>query len=120
MTLGSQISSLGLQMRAASLLLHMLDVFRKVCMTVGEDVIGNLHGVARILRILRERFAPDAIDCIFQDMAKFMYFRRTGQNLDTYLTEFGTLRKKAEARMFMGSGPPLMKLYPSYACRMPR
>ena len=101
-----QISPLGPQKRAASLLLHMTDVAREVRMTVGKDVIGNARGVAHTLRILRERSAPDAMDSIFQDMAKFTYFKRTGQNMDTYLMEFDMLRQKAEARMLMGSGSP--------------
>ena len=60
--------------RAADLFLHVSDVARKVCATAGKDAIDNNDGVQRILRILRERFAPDAIDSVFQDIAKFMYF----------------------------------------------
>ena len=79
--------------KAAHLLLHMSDVARKVCLSVGRDVIGNLDGAEQILKILRERFAPDAIDSIFQDMAKFMYFKRTGQNMDTYIMKFEMMRE---------------------------
>ena len=49
-------------------------------MTVGKDAIGNFGGAKQILEILRGRFALDAIDSIFQDMAKFTYFKLTGQN----------------------------------------
>ena len=88
---------MGHQKRAANLLLNMPDVARKVCMSVGKDVIGNVAGAAHILRILRERVASDAIDSIFQDMVKAM---------DTYPMEFDVLRRKAEARMLMRSGYP--------------
>ena len=62
--------------KAAHLLLHTSDVARKVCSSVGEDAIGNLGGAGRISKIPRDRFARDAIDSIFQGMAKFMYFKR--------------------------------------------
>ena len=91
---------------AARLLLHTSDVARKVCLSVGRDVIDNLDGAEQISRILRERFAPDAIDSIIQVVAKFTFFRRANQNTDAYITEFETLRGKAESRMAMGSGFP--------------
>ena len=84
----------------------MSDVAREVCLSVGRDVIDNLDGAEQISRSLRERFAPDAIDSIFQDMAKFMYSKRTDRTMGTYVMEFEMLRQKAEARMVMGSGPP--------------
>ncbi len=59
--------------KAAYLLSHMSDVARKDCLSVGRDVIEDLDGVERILKILRGRFAPGSIDSIFQDAAKFMY-----------------------------------------------
>ena len=58
------------------------------------------------MEISRERFAPDAFGSIFQDMAKFMNFKRTDQDMDTYLMEFDILRRKAEARMIKGGGFP--------------
>ena len=75
-------------------------------MSVDRDVIGNLNGAEQILRILRERFAPDAIDSIFQDMVTFVYFERAGQNMATYIMEFEMQREKAESRMLAGSGFP--------------
>ena len=99
--LWAQIPTTEPQKRAANLLLHMTDVAGRVCMSVGKDVIGNIDGVAHTPRILRERFAPDAIGSILQDVAKFTYLKRADQNADTYL-----LRQKAEARMLMCSGFP--------------
>ena len=75
-------------------------------MAIGKDVIGNIDCGEQILRIWRERFPPDAIDSIFPDMVKFMYLKRTGQKMDTYLIEFDTSRQKVEARMPRGSGFP--------------
>ena len=114
------------------LLLHMADVARKVCPTVGEDVVGNIDGAEQISNILRNRFAPAIIDCIFQDITKFFSLRRTTQDMDPYLLEeasesrsdilrqkaeasegrrlkdmeFDILRQKAEARVSIGTGFP--------------
>ena len=74
----NQISTLDPQKRAANLLLHVSDIARKVCVPVGKDSVGNADGVALILRISRGRFAPEAIDSIFQDMVKISHFKRTG------------------------------------------
>ena len=54
-------------------MLHMADVAREVCLTVGRGVVGNIDGAEQILNILRNRFAPDKVDCIFQDITKFLY-----------------------------------------------
>ena len=75
--LRKRISTVGPEKNAAHLLLQMADVARKVCLSVGQDVIDNLDGAEQILKISRERFAPGAIDPIPQDMVKFMYFKRT-------------------------------------------
>ena len=102
----NQICIVDPRKRAANLLSHMTDVERKVCTSVGKDSISNVDGVAQILRILRERFAPEAIDSVFKDVVKLLYLRRTDQRMDTYLPEFDMLQRKAEARMLMGSGFP--------------
>ena len=100
------ISPLPPDQKASHLLLHMSDVARKVCLTAGKDVVGNMDGVEAILKILRHRFAPDKIDCIFQDIYKFSNFKRATQDMDTYLLEFEMLRQRAEARFDMGAGFP--------------
>ena len=79
--------------------LEPADVARKVCFAVGKDVVGNNDGVEQILNISRNRFAPDKVGCIFQDIAKFLYFKRTTEDMDTFLLEFDISRQKAEARM---------------------
>ena len=75
-------------------------------MTPGKDHTANDDGVRRILRILRERFAPDAIDEIYQEVAKLVDAKRTDQTMGAFLKEFDVLREQAEARMAMGSAPP--------------
>ena len=77
-TLWNEIPTMGPDRRAANLLLHMSDVAREVCVAVGKDVVGNMHGAEQISKITRERFAPDAIDNIFHDMVKFMYVKCYG------------------------------------------
>ena len=85
---------------------RMTDIARKVRMTIGEDHIANDGGVRPILRILRRRFAPDAIDAMYHDAAEFMNFKRTDLTTDAYLIEIHVLRGTAEARKVMGSGVP--------------
>ena len=75
-------------------------------MSVGTDAIGNVDGAAHILRNLRERFAPDAIDSVFQAMLRFTYSGRADLTMGAYLMKFDMLRRKAEARMVTGSGFP--------------
>ena len=81
--LRNQIATLEPQKQAANLLPHLTDVPRKVRMSAGQDVISNVDGAAHILRISRERFAPDATGSVIQGMAKVMYFKRTDQTMDT-------------------------------------
>ena len=78
----NQIATLGPQTMAANLPLRTTGVARRVCMSVAKDAMGSVDGVAQISRILRERFAPDAIDSAQRDVAKFAYFKRTDQNMD--------------------------------------
>ena len=97
---------MGPEKKAARLSLRISDVAREVCMTAEKDVVGNLDVAEQILKISGERFAPDGSDIIFQDVVKFMYFRRANQEMDTYLLEFDVLRQKGETRMLMGAGFP--------------
>ena len=62
------ISPLPPGQKASRLLLHSRDVAREVCLTIGKDVVGNMDGVEAILKISRHRFAPDKVDCSFQDI----------------------------------------------------
>ena len=44
----NKISPLEPGKKASHLLLHMADVARKVCLTIGKDVVGNIDGVGQI------------------------------------------------------------------------
>ena len=114
----NKISPLEPAKTASHLLLHMADVARKVCLTIGKDVVGNIDGAEQILNILCNCFAPDKADCVFQDITKFLYFTRTTQDMHTYLLEFDILRQKAEARFLWGR-VPRANLHPRFACRTP-
>ena len=92
--LWKRVSTMDPEKGAAHLLLHTSDVPRKVCLSVGEDVVGNLDGVGQILKIWRGRFAPDAIDSIPQDVGGFLYFKRAEQDADAYMMGFEMLRRK--------------------------
>ena len=46
-----RISTLGPEKKAAHLLLHMYDVARMVCLSVGRNGFGNLDGAEQILNI---------------------------------------------------------------------
>ena len=68
--------------------------------------MGNNDGAEQILNISRNGFAPDKVDRIFQDVAKFPFCKRTTQDMDTFKLEFDISRQKAEARMSKGTGLP--------------
>ena len=67
-------------------------------MRAGKDVTGNFDGAEQISEISRERFAPDAIDNVPQDVAKFMFIKRSAQNMGAFLMEFDMMRQNAKAR----------------------
>ena len=73
-------------------------------MTIGNDHIANGDGVRNLLRIVRERLVPGAIDAIYQEVTKVSISKRTDQTADAYSMEFDVFREKAEARMVMGGG----------------
>ena len=102
--LRNQIPTVEPGKRAANLLLQMADIARRKCMAVGDAHITNARRAQRILIILRERFAPVALDAICQEVAKFMNFKRAGQPTDVHLMEFDVLRDKADGQMAMGNG----------------
>ena len=58
--LRQRVPAMELERKAAHLLLHKSDVTRKVCLSVGRDVLDNLDGAKQILRLFRELFAPGA------------------------------------------------------------
>ena len=49
--LRTQIATVDPPKRAASPLLHTAEIARRVCMSIGKDVSGNVAGVKQILRV---------------------------------------------------------------------
>ena len=67
----------------------------------------NADGATQILKILRERFAPDGFDFAFCTVrGRFSHLRRADQTIKVSLVEFDVLRNKAESIMQMGGGFP--------------
>ena len=75
----NRICPLGPQKHAANLFTHTTGVVRKVCMAAGRDVIDNNDGASHIFCILRERFAPDAIDSVFRILRDFCVSNRASR-----------------------------------------
>ena len=72
--LRNQISPIEPGKRAANLLLRVADFARKLCMSVGRDRIAHDDDAHHILRNLRGRQAPRAINAIYQEVVAFMNF----------------------------------------------
>ena len=92
--------------RASLLVLHMRPVPRQVCLAEGSDMLGHSDGVAKILNILRNYFAPEAVDGILQQGVRFMRFRRTDQSVGEYVAEYDLVRRKTESNLGMEAGCP--------------
>ena len=50
--------------------------------------------------------APEAIDFIYEDAARFPHFRRTAQTMGEFLSRCDWMRRKAESRVVIGGPPP--------------
>ena len=56
--------------RASVLILQMQPAPRQVCLAEGRGILGRSDGVTKILEILRNYFAPDAVDAIRQQVIR--------------------------------------------------
>ena len=92
--------------RARLLVLHMHPAPRQVCLAAGGDYLDNHDGVARILGVPHNYFAPDAVDANHQQVMRFMHFRRAGQSVEKSIAEFNLLRRKAGSKMETSAGFP--------------
>ena len=88
------------------LISHMRPAPRQVCLAEGSDILDHIDGVSKILIILRNYFAPEAVDAIQQQVMRFMRFRRADQSIEDYIMEFDLLRREAAPRMKIGAGFP--------------
>ena len=67
----NQISPIEPSKRAANLMLRMNFMARQVCMAIRKGCIEQDYGVHRLLRILRGRFAPEAVAALYRGVTKF-------------------------------------------------
>ena len=71
--------------RAAALILRVAAAARQVSLAAGGDFVANKDGAGRILSVLRGYFASDAVNSGYQELPRFLQFRRTGQLTDVFL-----------------------------------
>ena len=57
----------------------MDSVAQQVRMSAGDETISKFDGAAQISQILREHFAPNAVDAVFQ-VARCLHFEMTDQS----------------------------------------
>ena len=67
-------------------------VARAVCMAAGGDVIMDQEGLEKILAQLRDYFAPDDVDSLYQEVVRFLQFERTSQTMNEYPARSDLLR----------------------------
>ena len=51
-------------------------------MPTRDEIILKNDGAAQISSILREHFAPDAVDAVYQEVAPSLHSTRTEQSMD--------------------------------------
>ena len=69
---------------ASALILRMEGVTQQFCMSAGSELISSNDGADQILNILREVFAPDAVDAGLQEAVRLLQFERTDQTIDVF------------------------------------
>ena len=57
--------------RASVLILYMDSAAREVCAAAGRGVIMGREGAMKITVLLRDYFAPDAVESAYQEVARF-------------------------------------------------
>ena len=65
-------TNLGPSQRAASLTLRMNSAARPVCLSAGGDHLDTNGGTMHMLGTLKDYFAPEAVDPICQEVARFL------------------------------------------------
>ena len=69
------MTNLGPVKRAAALNLHMGSVARENCMALSNDQLSCPEGAAKILQVLRNCLAPEEVDSICHEVARFFAFQ---------------------------------------------
>ena len=75
-------------------------------MNAGGDSCARGEDAEAIPNVFGDYFKPEALDHVYQQVTKFLQYRRTGQTTGRDLLEFGFSRLKAEARALMGGAFP--------------
>ena len=70
-----------------------------------SDVIAGPDGAKRISELLRDYFAPEALDSVYQEVVRFSQFGRAAQTTDGFLVRLDLPHKKAASKKQGGEGP---------------
>ena len=81
--------------RASLLVSRMQPVPRQVCLAEGSEIMDHSDRVTMLSDILRNYFAPAAVDAIHKQAIRFTRFRRADQPAAEYIAEFDLLRQYA-------------------------
>ena len=98
-----RMTTMGPSGRVPALVLRMTSVAHQVCFPAGGEHVENNDGAPCMPAILRDYFAPEAVDPINQEVVRLTQYRRADQPIDEYLPEFVLLRRRAESDMEMGA-----------------
>ena len=71
-----QVANEGPVKRAALLILQMATAARQVCMAAGSDVLMDADGAEKISAITFDNCVPEAMDSVYQEIARFLQFKR--------------------------------------------
>ena len=72
-------------------------VARQVRLAAGSDFVANNDGAEWKLGILKTYFAPDVVDSVRQEVARFLQLKRTDQTMGDYLV--GSIRRAARRNL---------------------
>ena len=96
----------------------MENVARQVRLHGGGEIFTNGAGAEKFSTVLRENFAPDAVDCFPQGVVRFLRLKGTDQTMIASLAEFNKHRREEEAKnRWAGSAPDNLRPYSARATR---
>ena len=88
--------------RASLLVLHMDPMARQICLRSGGDSFMEGVDVATLIATLRHNYLPGATDQVYQEVAKFLNYKRAAQLMERFLLEFDMPRTKSEKKILQG------------------
>ena len=104
--LWNRVTNLDPIKRASAVVLHISPVAREVCVAADNDQLLDQSGAAKILQVSRDYFASEAAGPIYQEVVRFLQFKRTAHMMDEYLAPLDLLRRPAESRVQTGGVSP--------------